>query len=545
MVAANSLALPAERAVRALLSRYREPGISAAWLLCDQHDPSSIAYRVISLDLKESPLTFGELRDESARLASSIADLGVGPGDRVATLMGKGRDLIVSLLAIWRLGAVHLPLFTAFAPDAIALRLKGSSAKAVICDGAQHSKIVALRGTPAFTKLQVITTGPVSDDTVGFADLVENGKVDNSLPALGPESPIIHIFTSGTTGAPKGVVIPLWMLAAVESYMTFGLDLRSDDTYWCAADPGWAYGLYYGVLGPLATGTTGLLMEGGFSAETTIAALSRFGVTNFAAAPTVYRALRASGLSMPSLDLRCASSAGEPLNAEINDWAVSTLGVPIYDHYGQTEAGMLVNNHHHPLLEEPLEPGSMGRPLPGWRAAVLDEVVDEEAPPGEIGRLAMDLSRSPLAWFAGYSGGASAADKFSADGRWYFTGDLARMDEDGRFYFSSREDDVILMAGYRIGPAEVEAAINSHPEVGESAVVGVPDELRGEVLEAFVVPHGQVADAEAFSAEIQQWVKSHYAAHAYPRKVHLVDDLPKTPSGKLQRFVLRQRRNGG
>jgi acetyl-CoA synthetase len=447
------------------------------------------------------------------------------------------------LLAIWRLGAVHVPLFTAFAPAALELRLRGSGAKAVVCDCAQRPKIAAISVGADVELRHVITTGPIDDGATALADLIAKGKPDFAAAITGPDAPLIHIYTSGTTGAPKGVVVPLWMLASVRSYTTFGLDLRPDDIYWCAADPGWAYGLYYGVLGTLATGTPSLLVEGGFSAEATIAVLSRFEVTNFAAAPTVYRALRASGLPVPKLNLRCASSAGEPLNADINEWAMAALGVPIHDHYGQTEAGMLLNNHHHPLLKESLKPGSMGRSLPGWEAAVLCENADAEAPQGEMGRLAMDLSASPLAWFEGYTGGSATRDKFSADGRWYITGDLAREQQDGLFYFSSREDDVILMAGYRIGPSEVEATINAHPGVVESAVVGVRDELRGEVVEAFVVPVGSVADADAFEAEIQHWVKSRYAAHAYPRRVHVTGELPKTPSGKLQRFLLREERN--
>ena len=529
--------------IRALIEEYRDPAASAAWFLCDRYDPAMVAYRVVSPDLSAKSLTYGELSNQSARLASSLAGLGIAQGDRVATLMGKSGEYLVTLLAIWRLGAVHVPLFTAFAPAAIGLRLQGSGAKAIVCDGAQQPKVSGISDATDLPVRHIITTGPTSDGATALADLIANGRTEFFAAATGPDAPLIHIYTSGTTGEPKGVVVPLWMLAAVRSYTTFGLDLRPDDTYWCAADPGWAYGLYYGILGTLATGTPSLLVEGGFSAETTLAVLSKFEVTNFAAAPTVYRALRASGLPIPSLSLRCGSSAGEPLNPDINNWAVEALGVLIHDHYGQTEAGMLVNNHHHPLLSEPLKPGSMGRPLPGWEAAVLCENADVEAPLGEMGRLAIDLSASPLAWFRGYVGDAAMSDKFSLDGRWYITGDLARQCDDGLFYYSSREDDVIVMAGYRIGPAEVEVVINGHPNVAESAVIGVPDELRGEVVEAFVVPLSDIADTNAFGADIQRWVKTHYAAHAYPRRVHLIDELPKTPSGKLQRFLLRQRRN--
>jgi acetyl-CoA synthetase len=528
--------------VAAFIDEHGDPDGSAAWFLCDRHDSSSVAFRIVSSDLAATDLTYGQLRELSERLASSLARLGIGPGDRVATLMGKSRDYVVALVAIWRLGAVHVPLFTAFASPAIALRLMGSGARAVICDAGQRDKLRAGRDIPDRPPWTVITAGGADDGALDLSALIRNGNTGFAAVRTGPEAPLIHIYTSGTTGSPKGVVVPLRMLAAVRAYARFGLDLRHDDIYWCAADPGWAYGLYYGVLGTLSTGVPGLLLEGGFSAETTIAVLDRFGVTNFAAAPTVYRALRAAQIEIPKLQLRCASSAGEPLTSDVNAWAIEALGVEVRDHYGQTETGMLVNNHHYAPLREPLRPGSMGKAMPGWTAGILREGTDVEVAQGEVGRLAIDLNASPLAWFSGYAGdGSPGLDKFSADRRWYITGDLAKRDEDGLLYFSSREDDVILMAGYRIGPSEIEATINSHPDVAESAVVAVPDEIRGEVVEAFVVPISTAAESDTFEIEIQQWVKRRYAAHAYPRRVHIVAELPKTPSGKIQRFLLRQR----
>jgi acetyl-CoA synthetase len=215
----------------------------------------------------------------------------------------------------------------------------------------------------------------------------------------------------------------------------------------------------------------------------------------------------------------------------------------VFDHYGQTEAGMLVNNHHHPALRRPLKPGSMGQPMPGWTVRVLWADRDEVAPPGTVGRLAADLPASPLTWFRGYAGNpAKSAEKFTGDGRWYLTGDVASADDEGYIHFSARDDDVIIMAGYRIGPFEVESVLATHPAVAECAVIAVPDEVRGEVLEAFVVPAaGQPGSAE-LEGQLQRHVKDRYAAHAYPRAVHFVAELPKTPSGKVQRFVLRQRR---
>jgi acetyl-CoA synthetase len=298
------------------------------------------------------------------------------------------------------------------------------------------------------------------------------------------------------------------------------------------------------VIASLSLGVPSILLHAGFSAELTWRAMDEFRVTNFTAAPTVYRSLRASGLPVPKgLALRCASSAGEPLTPEVNAWAEETFGVQVHDHYGQTEMGMLINNHQFPALRRPIRPGSMGHPMPGWSLHVLHEDRDDVAPPGTVGRIAVDLATSPLTWFRGYEGDpVKSAEKFSPDGRWYYTGDVARVDDDGYFHFSSRDDDVIIMAGYRIGPFEVESVLVTHPAVAECAVIAAPDEVRGEVLEAYVVLQDGQEPSDALVAELQHLVKTRFAAHAYPRAVHFADALPKTPSGKIQRYVLRAQR---
>jgi acetyl-CoA synthetase len=298
------------------------------------------------------------------------------------------------------------------------------------------------------------------------------------------------------------------------------------------------------VLASLSTATPSLMVAAGFSADMTLAILSSHPVTNFSAAPTIYRAIREAGLPMPDgIRLRCASSAGEPLTPDVNTWAEQALGGSVYDHYGQTETGMLINNHHNPMLRRPAHPGSMGRPMPGWAAAVLHEERDEEVGPGERGRIAMVIPDSPLAWFSGYQDDpVKSTERFAGAGRWYLTGDIGQVDADGSFRFSARDDDIIIMAGYRIGPVEVESVLNAHPRVAESAVVAVPDTVRGEVMEAFVVTRGGRASSPGLEKELKDWVKRRYAAHAYPRAIHFVDALPKTPSGKTQRFVLKQQR---
>jgi acetyl-CoA synthetase len=533
-----------ESRVAELIALYSAPDACAANLLCDRHPGDAIAYTVFGSDLSEQVITYGDLKRGSEQFAAALQARGIGPGDRVATLMGKSREYLFTLMGIWRLGAVHVPLFTAFAPSAIALRLTGSGAKAIICDAAQLDKLAPTEDFHADPARLIITTGAAGEGAETFASLMAETANDVTPAVMGGDAPLIQIFTSGTTGQPKGVVVPIRALASFHAYAEFGFDLGADDIFWCAADPGWAYGLYFGILVTFLSGTPSILLEGGFSPETTMTVLVQAGVTNFAAAPTVYRALRSADIKPAEpLKLRCASSAGEPLTPEVNDWAEGALGITVHDHYGQTEAGMLINNHHHSAVIRPVIAGSMGQAMPGWKAVILHPESDAEIGPGIMGRVAMEIAASPLAWFDGYDGDAAkTAEKFAGEGRWYLTGDTGMVDERGYFHFSARDDDVIIMAGYRIGPFEVESAMAMHPAVAESAVVSVPDAVRGEVIEAYVVLNGGHKPSPELEREIQQWVKKKFAAHAYPRAIHFAASLPKTPSGKIQRFMLKEQR---
>lgn len=533
--------------VRELLEQYDTADACAAELLCDRHPAGKVAFTVIDADLSYRDLTYGELRAESTKFAAALADLGVEPGDCVATLMSKSAELVVALLGIWRRGAAHVPLFTAFAPPAIAFRLTSSGAKVVVSDRNQLAKLAPGEDMPADAPWTVVVAAgePESDGQLRLADLLAAHTADDpkgAAVAVGAQGPIVQLFTSGTTGTPKGVPVPVRALAAFHGYMDFGLDVRPDDVFWNAADPGWAYGLYYALLGPLASGTRSLLLHSGFSPELTWKVIETFGVTNFAAAPTVYRSLRADTAPVPEgIALRRASSAGEPLTPDVVAWSKATLGCEVHDQYGQTEHGMFIVNAWADGLREDVPAGSMGRPLPGWSCQVLLDDADEVAPPRTAGRVAIDTHHSPMMWFAGYvDDPEKTRQRFSADGRWYITGDAGSTDEDGHFFFSSRDDDVIIMAGYRIGPFDVESVLVMHDDVMEAAVVGMPDELRGEVLEAFVILREGVEGTDALEKDLQQLVKKKFAAHAYPRTVHFVPSLPKTPSGKMQRYLLRQ-----
>lgn len=523
---------PDER-VAELLQTFDRDGLVLAELLCDRHPADDVAFTIVQPDLSGVDLTYGELRERSSRFAAGLAELGVRPGDRVATLMGKSLDYVVAVLGLWRAGAVHVPLFTAFAPPAIALRLQGSDAKVVVTDPGQRSKLDPGEDIPSDARWTVVTV-----DEVPPAE-----AADAPVAKASGSTEFVRLFTSGTTGTPKGVPIPVRAIASFLTYQEFGLHVTEDDVFWNAADPGWAYGLYYAIIAPMAGGRRSILLQAGFSPDLTWQVLSRYAVTNLAAAPTVFRSLRSAPGQIPDdLRLRRITSAGEPLNPEMVSWAENTLGVAIHDTYGQTELGMCVVNGWHPDIKAPVKEGSMGRPMPGWSMAVLKNLADEPAPPGELGRVAVDLHHSPGMWFTGYVDAPDkTAERFSGDGRWYLTGDAGTMDEDGYITFSARDDDVIIMAGYRIGPFEVESVLVQDPAVAEAAVVGMPDELRGEVIEAFVVLAPGASPSDDLAASLQQRVKKKLAAHAYPRAVHFVDELPKTPSGKIQRFLLRGR----
>jgi len=326
-------------------------------------------------------------------------------------------------------------------------------------------------------------------------------------------------------------------LAGIGAYMTFGLDVRPNDVFWNIADPGWAYGLYFAILGPLLIGRQTTLHDGPFTVDSTVELVQEMGINNFAGAPTAYRMLMAAGdaVAEPLAGrLRVASSAGEPLNPEVMRWFDEQIGVPLYDQYGQTECGMVLANHHG--LDHAVQPGSAGFPMPGFRLQVVTEN-GEPVPNGQPGILAIHRPDSPLFFFDGYLGDEGQGWV----GDYYLTGDTVEKSDDGYISFVGRSDDVISSAGYRIGPFDVESSLLEHAAVAESAVVGLPDEQRGEIVAAFVVLHPGVDGDQDLRVELTEHVRSSLGKHAFPRQIEFVQELPKTPSGKIQRFLLRSR----
>jgi acetyl-CoA synthetase len=499
---------------------------------CDRHVGSDrIALNWEGRDGEHGQYSFEQLQEQAARFANVLRAQGVGPGDRVAGLLPRIPELLVTVLASWRLGAVYQPLFTAFGPKAIEHRLHQSAARVVITDRNNRSKLDEVVDCPA-----IICVRPQADSPdVDFHQALDAASPQCEPVLLSGDAPFLMMFTSGTTGPAKPLLVPLRAIVAFQGYMREAIDLRDEDNFWNLADPGWAYGLYYAVTGPLALGHSTTFYDGPFSVESTCRVIDKYAISNLAGSPTAYRLLIAAGetFSKPIKGrLRVVSSAGEPLNPEVIRWFADELEVTIHDHYGQTELGMVLCNHHG--LQHPVHVGSAGFAIPGHRIVVLDEH-NHELPVGVPGILAVDREQSPLCWFGGYHGVPTK----SIIGKYYLSGDTVELNADGSISFVGRSDDVITTSGYRVGPFDVESALIEHPAVIEAAVVGKPDPERTELIKAFVVLANGQQPSEELAEALKQHVRQRLYAHAYPREIEFVSELPKTPSGKLQRFILR------
>ncbi|MGW7775146.1 acyl-CoA synthetase [Pseudomonas machongensis] len=495
----------------------RHVGRNLPALICEDQEGNGARY------------SFEQLQAMSARMGNVLKDQGVGPGDRVAGLMPRTVELLVTILATWRLGAVYQPLFTAFGPKAIEHRLEQSQARVVVTDRNNRAKLDDVSGCPA-----IITVGAAAHE-LDFQQALEAASGHCEPVMRSGDDPFLLMFTSGTTGPAKPLEVPLRAIVAFQGYMRDAIDLRPDDTFWNLADPGWAYGLYYAVTGPLALGHATTFYDGPFSVESCARIIDKLGISNLAGSPTAYRLLIAAGeaFSAPIKGrLRVVSSAGEPLNPEVIRWFADALNVTIHDHYGQTELGMVLCNHHG--LAHPVHLGSAGFAIPGHRIVVLDEA-GNELPAGQPGILAVDREQSPLCWFGGYHGVPTKA----FIGKYYLSGDTVELNTDGSISFVGRSDDVITTSGYRVGPFDVESALIEHPAVIEAAVVGKPDPQRTELIKAFVVLAAGHSASPELEEALRQHVRQRLYAHAYPREIEFVGELPKTPSGKLQRFILR------
>lgn len=497
---------------------------------CDRHAGNGkLALIYEDRDGNSARYSFDQLKAQAARFANVLKAQGVGAGDRVAGLMPRTPELLVTILATWRLGAVYQPLFTAFGPKAIEHRLEQSHARVVVTDSQNRAKLDDVQACPT-----IITVRARSGE-LDFQQCLERAA-DACEPVMrSGNDPFLLMFTSGTTGPAKPLEVPLRAIVAFQGYMRDAIELLPEDNFWNLADPGWAYGLYYAVTGPLSLGHATTFYDGPFSVESCARVIDKLGITNLAGSPTAYRLLIAAGneFSAPIKGrLRVVSSAGEPLNPEVIRWFSDELGVTIHDHYGQTELGMVLCNHHG--LKHPVHLGSAGFAIPGHRIVVVDEQ-GNELPAGQPGILAVDREQSPLCWFGGYHGLPTK----SFIGKYYLSGDTVELNQDGSISFVGRSDDVITTSGYRVGPFDVESALIEHPAVIEAAVIGKPDPERTELIKAFVVLASGYNGSAELEETLRQHVRQRLYAHAYPREIEFVSELPKTPSGKLQRFILR------
>lgn len=513
-------------------------GLNVCSEICDRYadDEARVGLRYERADGRSGEMTFAELKRRSAQFAGFLKSRGIGKGDRVACLLGRTPELMICVLGALRVGAVYQPLFTAFGSGAIEYRLGKAGTKLIVTNPEQWPKLADVNDLPE--TMLVAEEGAAADTEANhsFWPALEQQSDEFEPVLIGPEEPFLQMFTSGTTGKSKGVTVPAKALPAFWMYMRYAIGLRQDDNFWNVADPGWAYGLYYAVVGPLLLGCTTHFNEAGFTADNTLEFLRKYNITNLAAAPTAYRLLKANDslvADFPGINLRVASSAGEPLNPEVIGWVKRRFDCTVCDHYGQTETGMTSANFHE--LSHPHRDASMGYQIPGYRLVALDAGFNEVGV-GETGELAIDIENSPLYFFQGYTWN----EKSPFHGKYYLTGDIVINNGDGAHSYTGRDDDIIASAGYRIGPAEVESSLLEHEAVIESAVVGKPDAKRGAIVKAYVVVRPEFDGNNQLVEALQHHVRTRLSTHSYPREIEFVDELPKTSSGKIQRFLLRQ-----
>ncbi|MGL5210803.1 MAG: AMP-binding protein, partial [Acinetobacter junii] len=398
--------------------------LNACFECCDRHvDGEKVALYWQGKDGRKEQYTFAQFKQWSSQFANFLKSQGVQAGDRISGLLPRTPELIVTILAAWRIGAVYQPLFTAFGPKAIEHRIQLAQSKLVVTDVGNRSKLDEVEQCPAIVTVADTEGSVLKASDFNFWQELNQQSDQCELVMRNLHDPFLLMFTSGTTGPAKPLEVPLKALIAFGRYMQDAIGLTEDDAFWNIADPGWAYGLYYAITGPLFLGHATLFYEGGFSTDSLCQIVKDYQITNLAGAPTAYRMMMAADpAQMAPLkgQFRVVSSAGEPLNPEVIRWFKQVLDAPIYDHYGQTEVGMVVCNHHG--LSHEIRAGTAGFPSPGYRVAVVNEQ-GEELPPDTAGILAVDISQSPMMWFGGYK----ESRKSPFVGNYYLTGDTAEL----------------------------------------------------------------------------------------------------------------------
>jgi acetyl-CoA synthetase len=530
-------------------------GLNIAYEAIDRHADGPrrdhAALRWISKEDKVRDFTYSDLQKLTNRFANLLRGLGVGKGDRVFVLAGRIPELYVAALGTLKNGSVFCPLFSAFGPEPIWSRMSIGGARVLLTtDSLYGRKVAGLRDR--LPELQhVILVGdarePTSvEGTVDYLTLMDEAAEEFTIEATQPEDVALLHFTSGTTGTPKGAVHVHQAVVAHHITGQLALDLHPDDVFWCTADPGWVTGTSYGIIAPFTNGVTNVIDEGDFDVERWYGILQSQGVSVWYTAPTAIRMMMKAGSEVARRfqhpALRFLASVGEPLNPEAVVWGQQAFGLPFHDNWWQTETGgIMIANY----ASMDIRPGSMGKPLPGVEAAIVersaDGAVTEITQPNRQGELALRPGWPSM--FRAYWNELQRYEKCFAGG-FYLTGDLARRDEDGYYWFVGRADDVIKSSGHLIGPFEVESTLMEHPAVAEAAVIGKPDPVAMEIVKAFVSLKDGFEVSEALRRELLGFARSRLGAVVAPKEIDFLPGLPKTRSGKIMRRLLKARELG-
>ncbi len=527
-------------------------GLNIAHEAVDRHAAGAraqhLALRWLGKDGTVKNLSFADLAAGSARFANVLKGLGVAKGDRVFALLGRIPELYLAALGTLKNISVFCPLFSQFGPEPVFQRLSRGDAKVLVTTTALYEKKVATlrQRLPALKQILLAdATEDLSADVLSLPKLMAAARDTFVIPPTSPEDMALLHFTSGTTGMPKGAVHV--HQAVLTHYATgkYVLDLHPDDIFWCTADPGWVTGTSYGIFAPWLHGVTNLVDEADFDAERWYRLLQDQRVTVWYTAPTAIRRLmRIPGEPRKQYDLnalRLIHSVGEPLNPEAVVWGHQALGLPIHDNWWQTETGGIMIANYQAM---DIRPGSMGKPLPGIEAAIVRRVADgiEEIREPEIeGELALRPGWPSM--FRAYLHDDARYAKCFADG-WYLSGDLARRDAEGYFWFVGRADDIIKTSGHMVGPFEVESALMEHPAVAEAGVIGKPDPLIGELVKAFVTLKSGHQASENLRLDLLGFARKRLGPAVAPKEIAFIDSLPKTRSGKIMRRLLKARELG-
>ncbi len=486
----------------------------------------------LGADGNEGRLTFGGFSRLSNKFANAMRDLGVGRGDRVMILLGKVTEWQAILTGLLKLGAIAIPCAPQLRAGDLKFRAEHSGSVAMVSSPEGFEEVEKMRGEAPGLR-HFVSLGDRRDGWEAFEEIMDAASEEFTVEDTASDEGAFILYTSGTTKHPKGVLHTHGYTHAKRMQAEYWLDLQEGYRLWCTSGTGWAKSIWNVFLGPWSLGTELFFHEGGFDPAERLDLIGRYGITVLCQAPTEYRLL-AKTPELERADLssvRHAVSAGEPLNPAVIERWKELHGLTIYDGYGQTENTLLVGNF--PGLE--VRPGSMGKPSPGCDVKVLD-MEGNECPPDEPGDIAL-AGRPPVLFKEYWEQPDESAGVFR-QGQ-YLTGDRAYRDADGYLWFVGRSDDVILSAGYRIGPFEIESILIEHPAVVESAVVPAPDEDRGSIVKAFVVLGPDHEPSEDLKAEIQAHCKALTAPYKYPRQIEFIGELPKTASGKIRRVELR------